>query len=675
MDQHLVNKLTEIVLANLRNESFSVRELARMYGIAQSTLNRRLNNVIGKNINQFIREVRLQKAMEMLQYENLTAAEVSFRVGFKSPAYFNVCFKKHFGISPGTVKTHSLQPVCVDSENKNPVNVKREARGKRPLRQYLLRASWYILLILVLVLLYNIFFPVSVLKGFSEHDRKENGKLTVVITPFVNLTGDPGWSIWQTGIQDNLISILSDKDVDFRIIRPAEMSKELPVEAGSDDFKISALTARKLARSAGADILVFGSFQKSGNEVRINANIICPDNAEVFRSFRIHGMEYRMLHMADSLSNVMKDYLLLSLPVTGETRDYQDINISTHSPEAYKLLKGGERAVAVNDFPVAVRKFFQSAEADTSYVYPLLGLSWVYFKMGNYEEGKKWLERALGKESKMTNDEKIYSEILYSYYFETPYKAINHIRQLMSLTGPTPYTHYLMGNCYFILQQYKKAIPEYQRSLVICRNRNIRPLYAEIYYELITCYVKTGHLGKARRIVKKAGRDFPHNSYIINRQLLLALINKDGAAITEYKDLLISLLKEKSVSEADIATIFAEVFEEAGMPDEAEAYYQKALQLEPLMPEYINNLSFFLIDTDRGLNVGLRLIENVLAIHPDNYVSLDCRGWALFRQGRTEEALKMLEKSWSLKPVYNQRIFDHIERVRNAGSENDRGIL
>jgi len=44
--------------------------------------------------------VRLKKAAEMIQKKTGNIADISFQVGFNSPAYFTKCFKSHFGCSP-----------------------------------------------------------------------------------------------------------------------------------------------------------------------------------------------------------------------------------------------------------------------------------------------------------------------------------------------------------------------------------------------------------------------------------------------------------------------------------------------------------------------------------------------------------------------------------------------
>jgi AraC-like DNA-binding protein len=64
-DQLLIKKLTEIVLANLSDESFSSEKLVKEAGISRASLYRKLKSIKHVDISQFIREVRLNSAMEI----------------------------------------------------------------------------------------------------------------------------------------------------------------------------------------------------------------------------------------------------------------------------------------------------------------------------------------------------------------------------------------------------------------------------------------------------------------------------------------------------------------------------------------------------------------------------------------------------------------------------------
>jgi AraC-like DNA-binding protein len=76
-DQIFISRLTEIILANLGNEKFGIKELMHLSGMSYFSLGRRVRSITGRTINQFIRETRLKRALEMLQHERVTATEAA----------------------------------------------------------------------------------------------------------------------------------------------------------------------------------------------------------------------------------------------------------------------------------------------------------------------------------------------------------------------------------------------------------------------------------------------------------------------------------------------------------------------------------------------------------------------------------------------------------------------
>jgi AraC-like DNA-binding protein len=107
-DEDFLKKLRREIDDNLTNEQFSVEALAKNIGMSRSQLHRRLNSVTGQSVSQFIREHRLSLGMALLKEGDLTAAEVSDRIGFGSPTYFSKCFNEFYGYTPGEVKHKAL---------------------------------------------------------------------------------------------------------------------------------------------------------------------------------------------------------------------------------------------------------------------------------------------------------------------------------------------------------------------------------------------------------------------------------------------------------------------------------------------------------------------------------------------------------------------------------------
>jgi len=50
--------------------------------------------------NEFIHEIRLKSATQLLEQHKINISQVSYKVGFKNPKYFSKCFQKKYGITP-----------------------------------------------------------------------------------------------------------------------------------------------------------------------------------------------------------------------------------------------------------------------------------------------------------------------------------------------------------------------------------------------------------------------------------------------------------------------------------------------------------------------------------------------------------------------------------------------
>lgn len=82
------------------NPALSVEKLSAELGLSKSQANRKLKSLTDKSPNQFIQEIRLQRALVSIKLNNRTISEVAYDSGFTSPTYFSRAFKKRFGISP-----------------------------------------------------------------------------------------------------------------------------------------------------------------------------------------------------------------------------------------------------------------------------------------------------------------------------------------------------------------------------------------------------------------------------------------------------------------------------------------------------------------------------------------------------------------------------------------------
>ena len=104
-----VQEFVSLVESFIQNEVLDAATLADKMNMSQSTLYRKLKGLTGKNINQLVRKVRIQKAAQLLLSGKYNITEVSLMVGINSSIYFRQCFKEEFGQLPSEYQKDALK--------------------------------------------------------------------------------------------------------------------------------------------------------------------------------------------------------------------------------------------------------------------------------------------------------------------------------------------------------------------------------------------------------------------------------------------------------------------------------------------------------------------------------------------------------------------------------------
>jgi len=99
-DDVFLAELTDAVYRNLDNSGFNVAELSREMGISRTQLFRKLKALTGKQPSDFIRCLRLKKAVELMLDGSSNLSEIAYDTGFNSISYFSRRFKEFYHVSP-----------------------------------------------------------------------------------------------------------------------------------------------------------------------------------------------------------------------------------------------------------------------------------------------------------------------------------------------------------------------------------------------------------------------------------------------------------------------------------------------------------------------------------------------------------------------------------------------
>ncbi|HEY3389946.1 MAG TPA: helix-turn-helix domain-containing protein, partial [Prolixibacteraceae bacterium] len=374
MNQAIIKRLTEIIHENLDNENFGVKELAIAAGMSRSTLHRMLMNYLNKSASRFIREVRLQKAMEMLRQDVATVSEISYKVGFNSPAYFNTCFHHYFGYPPGEVKKRYSGETDYNNKGNIEGTVTEEEQLVSPVRKPVRREPFIRLTVInmLVVMMVLIFLPYFLYISFTKEavllkeNRLKSGDKSIVVFPFKNLSGNPENQYFADGVQEDILNNLI-RIKELRIISPAGLHPS------------NNSTASDIARELNASFILQGSVQQYEGKVRINTQFIDSRLDKLIWSEKYDN----------KLANIFKIQSSIAKQVAGELQTVLSSSeieyiekIQTKVPEAYTMYLKGRffwNMHTENELKKSVEYFEMALVADPDYALAYAGMADAYF--------------------------------------------------------------------------------------------------------------------------------------------------------------------------------------------------------------------------------------------------------------------------------------------------------
>jgi AraC-like DNA-binding protein len=102
-EEDFVSSLLEIAHRNLANKNFTIESMCKDIGVSRPQLYRKVTSLTGRAPNDFLRDIRMEKALNLLMQKTGNISQVALEVGYNNPSYFSKCFADKFGCMPSEV--------------------------------------------------------------------------------------------------------------------------------------------------------------------------------------------------------------------------------------------------------------------------------------------------------------------------------------------------------------------------------------------------------------------------------------------------------------------------------------------------------------------------------------------------------------------------------------------
>lgn len=103
-DEQFMQQVMQVMEEQMENSELTVDEFAQLLNLGRSVLYQKLKSIIGLSPVDFIREIRIKRAVQLIDSGEYNFSQVAYMTGFNDPKYFGKCFKRQMGMTPSEYK-------------------------------------------------------------------------------------------------------------------------------------------------------------------------------------------------------------------------------------------------------------------------------------------------------------------------------------------------------------------------------------------------------------------------------------------------------------------------------------------------------------------------------------------------------------------------------------------
>ena len=551
-----------------------------------------------------------------------------------------------FDITPhGVIKTKPI-------EESDPSN-EAEKIDRRKLR--LSDGIIAVLLVMIAVIAYP--------KIFGDQDSRLRHRMpdqiSIAVMPFKNLTGDTLFNLWQGGMQNLIITSLSNSG-ELSVRQFETMNSLVSNKSGINYASLTPTIAGEMARKVEANTVIAGNLYKSGSKLRITVNIMNTETEEIYKSFEMDSQqEDELFELADSLSVLLRNFL--EIRNMKQNQVFEVANVFTDSPKAYKYYLQGMDCHNRLDYVGAADFYNQAIQVDSNFVSAMMQLAYCYGDQRLTEQSKYWAYEAFERIDRLPPDMQLKVHVVKSVADKLPLEQLEYARQYLQFHPYSAYMVYLEGWTNFNLERWEEAVEGFEHNLELLDKLGVQS-WPWTYILLGGAYHELGAHKKEQKVFDKGQELWPKQKSTFDYwKAICAISQGDSVKAAYHLSEIRKVLAQLGWSEGNILAWYAGAYGKGESFKRAEDYYRKAYSLKPEDYHLIFEFADFLISNDINIEEGMELITPIAEKYPGNASYLYTYGLGLYKLGEYEKSLEVLWRSWDNNPYYDHKAY----RLRN----------
>lgn len=624
MNQEFIDQVSSIVLKNISDENFGVRELSSLLGLSPSQTLRKIKAVTDKSVSQYIREIRLEKAAKLLEETSQSIAEVSCQVGFSSASYFNKSFRKYYNVTPGEYKTRSI-------------NLVKKKKGSSKIKVF-----FTIFLVLLLVIIYL---------GTNTFISK-NTPLTnsIAVLPFKDFS--PKNNQWLSdGVSDNILHSL------------AQMEKMKVISfTSSSTFRNTDKKIPEIAKELGVSYILEGSVKLVNDRIQIITQLINANDEHIWSKEYEENAEDII-----KVQNNVAEEIIKQLEITLSPNEEKKLDkYPTQNMEAYNLyLKGHlendsrkfediEQNIVFNKQAINLDSSFVEAYEELAMSYYLLSKTGIdlvmkYDGLESRENSRYYAEKAIQINTNANRAWLVKAMLMHHKDWDL---SKEYHKKAIVLNPNDALAHTMYAE--YFLYNPKPNVKKYLDQLIIAQRVN--PLSSVLAKNFASALIINNQFEKAEKYLEEHKFLFSEIDFIKLESKLIAYKNKDWNQIIPFLNSKI----EKDPNNASLYNMLGVAYDGIKNNDSvAVIYNKKAYELDSTNYRILQDYSYSLAESKMS-NEFFKIKESA------NYKSILSKPkqlnqlWFLYyHQEEYHKALEIADRYLSSR--YTTKVWTHAQ--------------
>jgi tetratricopeptide (TPR) repeat protein len=525
-------------------------------------------------------------------------------------------------------------------------------------------------LILVLCIAVILLFP----KIFNATGRKvvkdPDGKISIAVNTFDNLTGDTSLNWMRIGLPNIIRGDLGNIK-ELSVQSTTTMNEVYQSMKVTNKASMGPSFSRQAALKLNTGTYLTGSFQKMGNKTLVQVELNDTKSGIVLMSDTVEGIlpaGYKLLSV--SLSEKIKNYL--EIKAIKEITSAEFSEAYTTSAEAYRKYIEGMQFFMNGEYKASIESFKGAFKIDSTFTLAAFYIANANNIGGTEEEAVNWTRKAYTGKEKLPKDLEKWVEMWYAYYItKNPGEVLNYCSLLEKSDIKSRYYWYDIAVTYSSAYwMWEKAVSLFDKIEKIDSEWGDNWKFKEFYRRYGDACHLLGRHEKEAKIYETGLKLFPDEGWILYLQARCAIESGDTAKGTKLIDKLRNLTKEQITSSA-FENGLGGLYSDAKSFDKAEEYYRISIKHDTANAFYKYNLAKLLFEKGKNLDEGLKLINISLHKYPLNAYYLWTKGTGLYKMGRFKESLDQLKKgkeaATSIIPILDrdiQMVSDSVAKQR-----------